>query len=240
MGVTSGISESGLSLFLKYAEGCRMYLEGKGLISDSDRKALDSGQPSYDVLKRVFYVAVPVLERIAEQKGKGKDVFDLEVLREFYSGEHNERKFREGELACLAFPVRVIEKRDHGSERAYLVEMEPVNGIFEVESGLELEPGDWAVMHRISLVERVPEDFALGMAEKLRSLGMDKTYKFPKAAIKYLKALRRGKDNQKQNRRNHGNNKEQQGAQDAGNDKAPHDEGRPEEASDQRAGEAYA
>ena len=202
---------SGLSLFLRYAEGCWMYRHDKGLVSEDDDKTLRSGRPSYEVLKRVFYVAIPVMEKIAANKDK--DIFDIEVLREFYSGEHNERKFNEGELACLAFPVKVLEKR--GSNE-YVIDMEPVKGTFTVSSDLDMEPGDWAVMHRINLVERIPEDFAMAMKSGLEKLGLDKTYKFPKVAIKYLKRL-----SKKGKRDFHGNEQADQGPPDEGTDEAP-------------------
>jgi len=221
--------DRGKGLFLRYAEGCWMYRHDKGLVSESDNSALESGNPSYDVLKRVFYVALPSMESIAKRLGKAGNVFHLDVLREFYSGEHNERKFREGELACLAFPARVLEKRP-GSR--YLIGLEPVAGSFEVGSDLDLEPGDWAVMHRISLVEKVPEGFAMDMAERLRKLGLDKTYKFPKVAIKYLKALK--------SRRYDGRYEKDKVPSDAGKGEAPQAEGRPEEAPVKRPGEAHA
>jgi|GEM_PF-1527480 len=221
--------DRGKALFLRYAEGCWMYRHDKGLVSEADNMALESGNPSYEVLKRMFYVAIPSMESIAERLGKAGNVFDLDVLREFYSGEHNERKFREGELACLAFPARVLENRPASR---YLIGLEPVAGSFYVESDLELEPGDWAVMHRINLVEKVPEGFALELAERLRKLGLDKTYKFPKVAIKYLKSLK--------SRRYNGFDKKDQGPSDAGKGEAPQDEGRPEEATVKRPGEAHA
>jgi hypothetical protein len=221
--------QAGLSLFLRYAEGCRMYLEDKGLINDKDRKELDTENPAFEVLRKVFYVAIPVMEKIAESKGK--DVFDIEVLREFYSTEHNERKFGEGELICIAYPARVIERRKHGNENGYLIELEPVKGLIEISSDLDLKPGDWAVMHRINLVEQIPEAFALEMADKLRKLGLDKTFKFPKVAIKYLKKLKSGFN---------GTNKKNQGPSDEGKGEASPHPGGSQEDADQGSGEAYA
>jgi len=240
----------GMGLFLRYAEGCWMYMHEKGMVSEADNGALASGRPSHEVLKRVFYVAIPIMERIAA--AKGKQLFDLDVLREFYSGEHNERKFREGELACLAFPVKVLEKKGASS---YFVDMEPVLGKFWVESDLDLKPGDWAVMHRITLVEQVPERFALEMAGKLRKLGMDKTYKFPKVAIKYLKRLKRptgldgskslkgkayGMQGIKEMMESVDYDKENRSAHDKGRNEAREHHGRPQEAAVQGYVEAYA
>ena len=212
-----------------------MYRHDKGMVSEDDNRALHSGRPSYGVLKRVFYVAIPSMEKIAKQMGKDRDVFDLDVLREFYSGEHNERKFKEGELACIAFPVKVLEKKSNGSCCSYLISMEPVLGKYWVESDLELEPGDWAVMHRINLVEQVPEGLAMAMKAGLEKLGLDKTYKFPKVAIKYLKELR-----DKRTRDFHGNEQADQGPPDEGKDEASEDQGGPKEIPDKGSGEAYA
>lgn len=177
---------NGMELFLRYAEGCRRYLEDGGLISDDDRKALDSGGPSYEVLRKVFNVAIPSLEKTA--KRMDRDVFDPEVLREFYSGEHNERKFREGELACLAFPAKVA-KSDKGR---VMLNLEPVNGEFWSASDKDLGVGDWVTVHRLIVVEKITQDFAIKMAARLEALGLSKAYKFPKAAIKYLERLNAG------------------------------------------------
>jgi len=180
------MNDSGLKLFLRYSRGCRMYLEDKGMLDRSDRKALDSGSPSYEVLRKVFNVAIPSLEKTA--KRMSRDVFDPEVLREFYSGEHNERKFREGELACLAFPAKVA-KVDKGR---VMLNLEPVTGEFWAASDKNLDVGDWVTVHRLIVVEKIPQDFAIKMAARLEALGLNKAYKFPKAAIKYLERLNAG------------------------------------------------
>ncbi|RLI96437.1 MAG: hypothetical protein DRO99_04460 [Candidatus Aenigmatarchaeota archaeon] len=180
----------GKGMFLRYAEGCKFYWEDKSLLSDRDKKDLESGNPKHETLRRVFYVAVPVLEAMAKESGR--DVFDRDLLREFYSGEHNRRKFEEGQLACLAFPARVLEK---GGGRL-LVDLEPVTARVWVEDDIDAGPGDWVVFHRMILVERITEEFAMEMKRGLMELGLNKAYKFPKAAIKYLRELkRRGRGN---------------------------------------------
>jgi len=176
-----------VDLFLRYAEGCRCYLEDKGMISEQDKKSLDSGNPSYEVLRRVFYVAVPGLEKLA--KKMGRNVFDHDVLKHYYAFDHNERKFREGNLICLALPARILETNGKNS---YFIELEPVRGKFQIFSDLNLEQKDWVMFHRINLVEKIPEKFAEQVAEFLQKLGLDKSYKFPKVAIKYLKRLQTG------------------------------------------------
>ena len=199
------------------------------MISADDRRGLDSGDPSYETLKRVFYIAMPAMEKISIKMGK--DVFDINVLREFYSNEHNERKFKEGELICLAFPAKILEN----AGRNYEIELEPVKGRFRIESDIEAGVGDWVVMHRINLIERIPEEFALKMAVRLQNLGLDKTYKFPKVAIKYLKALK-----ESSNRRYNGNQQKNKGPSTEGQNKAQVDSGRQKETTEQGSGEVYA
>lgn len=172
-----------VKLFLRYAEGCRCYLEDRGLISREDSEKVKSGRADMETLRRVFYVALPGLEALGRKLGK--DRFDPGVLRQYYAFEHNKRKFREGNFICLAFPARVLEAEG----RRYLLELEPVRGKFQVSSDLELKPGDWVMFHRINLAEKIPGDFARKAAEFLQELGMDKSYKFPKVAIRYLKRL---------------------------------------------------
>lgn len=174
---------AGLELFLRYAEGCRCYLEDKGLISREDSEKVKSGRADMETLCRVFYVALPGLENLA--KKLGKDRFDPDVLRQYYAFNHNEKKFREGNLICLAFPAKVLEI----SGDQYFIELEPVRGKFRVSSDLGLKPGDWVMFHRINLIEKIPEDFAGKVSEFLQKLGLDKSYKFPKVAIRYLKRL---------------------------------------------------
>jgi hydrogenase maturation factor len=233
--------ESGKELFLRYSHGCRMYCEEKGMISADDLAELDRGNPSYEVLRRVFYVAIPSLENIAERMSKELDrkmgVFDLDVLREFYSGEHNERKMGEGQLVCLSFPAKVVEV-DDSKENNYRVELEPVKGGFWAESHLNLNVGDWVVMHRADIVEKIPGDFAVDMKARLAKLGLDKTYKFPKVAIKYLKQLRKSSENKIG--RSHGNEQADEGAPDEGKGEAQVYQGGPQGAPDQGPGEADA
>ena len=98
----------GLSLFLRFAEGCRLYLEKNSLISDEDNRVIKSGKPSDEVLKRVFFVAYPGLMGVKERLGK-KDMFEADVVREFYSFDHNKRKIEQGDRFCLAYPAKVME-----------------------------------------------------------------------------------------------------------------------------------
>lgn len=208
---------AGLELFLRYAEGCRCYLKDKELISKKDSLAVKSGRADLETLRRVFYVALPGLESLGRKLGK--DRFDPEVLRQYYAFSHNEKKFKEGNLICLAFPARVLEARrvvtaEGGLERrftrcafisradaqdsvmprkakvSYMIELEPVRGKFLVSSDLDLKPGDLVMFHRINLVEKIPEDFARKISEFLQKLGLDKSCKFPRVAIRYLERLR--------------------------------------------------
>ena len=173
-----------MKLFLRYAEGCRCYLEDKGLISREDSEKVKSGGADMETLRRVFYVALPGLEALGRKLGK--DRFDPDVLRQYYAFEHNKKKFREGNLICLAFPARVLEAEG----RKYLLELEPVRGKFRVSSDLKLKPGDWVMFHRINLIEKIPQDFAGKASGFLQRLGLDKSYKFPRVAIRYLERLR--------------------------------------------------
>jgi hydrogenase maturation factor len=174
-----------IALFLRYAEGCRCYLEDKGLISREESELVKSGRADMRTLGRIFYVALPGLEKLGREMGK--DRLDTGVMRHYYAFEHNKKKFDEGNLICMAFPARILEIKD----KECMIELEPVSGKFRVSSGLRLKPGDWAIFHRINLVEKIPEDFALKAAEFLQGLGLGKAYKFPKVAVRYLERLQK-------------------------------------------------
>ena len=181
---------NGFELFLRFAEGCRCYLDDKSLISASDNKKLlecikKKEEPPRDLLKRVFYVAYPDLE----EKGNilGKDPLDPNVVREYYAFRHNRMKFDQGNMICMAFPARVLEKR----KKTYLLNLEPVNGLFWVSSDLSLNKGNWVIIHRINIIEKITEEFVNKAIKYLKDIGLSKDYKFPKVAIKYLLRLQK-------------------------------------------------
>ena len=168
----------GMELFLRFAEGCRIYLEKNGLITREDNRAILSGNPSMEVLERVFFVAYPGLQKVMERLGTG-DMFDTDVVREFYSYDHNKAKQGQGELFCLAYPARVVDKRD----KYYMVSVEPLEGSFWLKSDLELRVDDWIVLHRGIIVEKISENFARKLARFLSELGISKKESFPKSAL---------------------------------------------------------
>ncbi len=182
--------EKGFDLFMRFADGCRCYLIDKGVITKEDNLAImdyfkTGKRPDSDVLRRVYYVAFPGLEI----KGKriGRDVFSPEVVRKFYAFDHNRMKVEQGNYVCIAFPAKVLKKRD--SE--YLLELSPVRGSFCIDSDLDLKPGDWVIVHRMNVVEKVSEEYAKNISDNLKRLGMNKEMRFPKKAIEYLKELKR-------------------------------------------------
>lgn len=185
----------GFNLFMRFADGCRCYLKDRGILSKEDDKVIldyfrSGKRPDQDVIKRVYYVAYPGLEKTSQSMGKG--MFDPDVVREFYAFDHNKMKVEQENYICIAFPAKVLEKR--GKE--VMVELSPVTGKFWIESYIDtgLEPGDWVIVHRINIVEKIPEDYAMKISEHLKNLGMNKEMKFPKVAIKYLKGLLKGCD----------------------------------------------
>ncbi|UCD07385.1 MAG: HypC/HybG/HupF family hydrogenase formation chaperone [Candidatus Aenigmatarchaeota archaeon] len=180
----------GFDLFMRFADGCRCYLQSKGVISREDNQAIldyfkTGKKPDSDVLKRVYYVAFPGLEVVGERLGKR--MFDADVVRKFYAFDHNKMKVEQGNYVCIAFPAKILEKRD--SE--YLLELSPVKGNFCIDSDLDLKPGDWVIVHRMNVVEKVSEEYAKNISDNLKRLGVDKEMRFPEKAIKYLKELKR-------------------------------------------------
>jgi len=185
------IQNDGFDLFMRFADGCRCYLKDKGILSEDDDKVIldyfrSGKRPDQNVIGRVYYVAYPGLEKTSQRMGKG--MFDTEVVREFYAFDHNRMKVEEGNHICVAFPAKVLERR---GERV-MVELSPVTGKFWVEPDIEteLETGNWVIVHRINIIEKIPEDYAMRISEYLKNLGMNKEMKFPKVAIKYLKELK--------------------------------------------------
>lgn len=195
----------GFHLFLRFADGCRHYLADRGVISAEDSEAIARylrnrhEVPSEDLVRKIYYMAYPDLVRIMEEEGR-RSPFERDAVRRFCLIDHNTRKFREGNLVCIAYPGRVMETvkraRPAGRDKGVLeqvyearVSLEPITGILTLEPDIPLKEGDFVMVHRLKVIEKLPKvwyDRAIG---HLRELGMDKTFKFPKAAIKYLEKL---------------------------------------------------
>jgi len=192
---------TGLDLFLRFAEGCRKYLEDNNRISKKDNKEIkeylygNGDPPSKKTLKRVFYAAYPGIEKVCRETGKSS-IFDPSVVRTYYAFAHNRKKHAEGNLICIAYPAKVIEKRPLWTRKKtimdfkYEIELEPVLGRVWIESDIPLKKNDWIVFHRAFVVEKISKQFADRMIQFLsQELGLDKSYRFPKKAIKYLNQL---------------------------------------------------
>lgn len=200
-------SFSGFDLFLRFADGCRHYLEDRGAISREDSQEIrlyleNRGmRPSEETIKRVYYVAYPGLERVRKRLHR-RSIFERDAVREFYGFDHNRMKFEQGNLICIAYPARVREaaplkagshdQPGSGKARGFsaLVDLEPLTGIFRLRSDIPLKRGDWVVVHRMSIIERVDKAFADRIAGYLRELGLGKERAFPRKAYKYLIGLR--------------------------------------------------
>jgi hydrogenase maturation factor len=204
-GASSMSSEgpSGFDLFLRFAEGCRHYLEDRRVISEEDSREIrlyleNRGvSPSEKTIKRVYHVAYPGLQRVCARLHR-QSIFERDVVREFYAFDHNRMKLEQGNLICIAYPARVREvgpARRGSHDRkprppSVLIELEPVTGIFRVDTDLPLRKGDWVMTHRMQIIERIDKAFADQVIGYLRELGLDKSRKFPRKAYKYLTDLR--------------------------------------------------
>ena len=179
----------GFDLFMRFADGCRCYLQANGVISREDNQAIldyfkTGKKPEERVLKRVYYVAYPGL---LKTKGKlKKRMFDADVVREFYAFDHNKMKVEQGNYVCIAFPARVLKKRD----KEFFLELSPVRGRFWADSDMDLKPGDWIIVHRMNIVERISGGHAKRVSDYLKKLGMNKEMRFPEKAIEYLRNLK--------------------------------------------------
>jgi len=176
-----------MKVFLRFAEGCRCYLDDVGVLKPRDNKAIKSGKPDRETLKRVFYMAYPEMEK--EAKRLKKPLLNQEVLRQYYCFRHNRMKHDDGHYACMVFPGYVIGRLNN----EYVIELEPIEGAFRLSSKLNLKHGDWVLVHRLNIVEKVPAKFALEVADYLKKLGMGKHLKFPAETMKYLKRLKQRK-----------------------------------------------
>jgi len=185
------IRRDGFDLFMRFADGCRCYLQDRGLLSKEDNQAIldyfkTGEKPEPDVLRRVYYVAFPGLE--IKGKRVGREMFDVDVVREFYAFDHNKMKVKQGNYVCIAFPARVLERK--GKE--FFLELSPVKGSFWANSNLNLKQGDCVIVHRINIVERISEEYAKKVSDYLKKLGMNKEMRFPEKAIEYLRSLKNG------------------------------------------------
>lgn len=188
---------SGFDLFLRFAEGCRHYLEDKRHISKEDnleiRLYLENRglRPSRGTIKRVYHVAYPGLQGVRKRM-KRESIFERDVVREFYAFDHNKLKFDQGNLICIAYPARVREVKQNrkGNNWHALIELEPVTGIFKVETDIPLRKGDWVMTHRMNIIEKIDKAWADTVINYLRKLGLDKKRAFPRKAYKYLTDLK--------------------------------------------------
>ena len=143
--------------------------------------------------RRIYYVAYPGLERVRKRL-KRRSIFERDVVREFYAFDHNTMKFEQGNLICIAYPARVRDagtlKTKGGLKKRVLVELEPVTGLFTVETEIPLSRGDWVIIHRMNVIEIVDKAFADRVMAHLRKLGLDKKRVFPRRAYKYLTDLK--------------------------------------------------
>lgn len=187
----AGIDENGFELFIRFAEGCRCYLISKKLLPEDDNKILDKyfrerriTKQLLETIKKTFYVAYPGLERVGKQLRKS--MFDPQVVREFYAFEHNEMKLKQGEAICLAYPAKIVEKHEKDS---YMIELKPIHGRFWVKSDIRLDAGDWVIIHRLVLVEKISSSFAERVVKYMENLGLKRDYKFPKKSVKYMESV---------------------------------------------------
>ena len=199
---------NGFDLFLRFADGCRHYLDDRGTISEEDSNEIrlyleERGvKPTDELLRRVYHVAFPGLEKVRSRL-KRQSIFERKVVREFYAFDHNRMKFRQGNLICLAYPARVrqvkLEKppkpgKPSSDTCTVVVELEPVSGMFQIECDFPLKKGDWVTVHRMRIIERIDKAFADRTITYLHKLGMDKSRKFPRKAYKYLLNLKDSSD----------------------------------------------
>lgn len=195
----------GFHLFLRFADGCRHYLADRGFISSEDSEAIAGylrsreEVPSEDLIRKVYYVAYPDLVRIMDEEGR-KSPFERDAVRRFCLIDHNTRKHEEGNLVCLAYPGKVIKAdsraRPAGRDRGVLeevyevqVSLEPITGIVTLHPDIELKGGDFVMVHRLKVIEKLPKAWYDRAIQHLQGLGLNKTFKFPKSAIKYLEKL---------------------------------------------------
>ncbi|MFC2143908.1 HypC/HybG/HupF family hydrogenase formation chaperone [Candidatus Aenigmatarchaeota archaeon] len=186
--------KDGFGLFMRFADGCRCYLMDKGVMSEDDNKAIINyfrlgKEPDQNVVKRVYYVAWPGLEQTSERMGKG--MFDPDVIREFYAFDHNTMKVEQGNYICIAFPAKILEIKGN----QIFVDLSPVTGKFWIESdpdtGTDLKKGDWVIIHRMNVIEKISAEYAKRVSDHLESVGMKREMRFPRKAIKYLNELKK-------------------------------------------------
>ncbi len=202
----NGQDSDGFRLFLRFADGCRHQLEHDMRVSQPDAVVIHDylyrggARPSESVVSRVYHVAHPGLETVRKRLGR-KSRYDPDVVREFYSRDHNRMMFDRGNLMCIAYPAKVLgvsETRPGSSRKPSepqpacraRVGLEPVTGIFELPSDLSLKEGDWVTVHRMSIIEKVYPEFAREAEGFLMSLGLGKDRAFPEKAFKYLTEIR--------------------------------------------------
>jgi len=195
----------GFHLFLRFADGCRHYLADRGVISAEDSATIAEylrnryEVPSEDLIKKIYYMAYPDLTRIKEEENR-RSIFERGAVRRFCLIDHNTRKHKEGNLVCITYPGRVVEAkkrtRPFGKDKSILEEvnevrisLEPITGIVTVNTDLDLKAGDYVMVHRLKVIEKLPKVWYDRTIQHLTELGLNKEFKFPKTAMKYLEKL---------------------------------------------------
>jgi hydrogenase maturation factor len=200
---------NGFDLFLRFADGCRHYLDDRGTVSMEDSSEIRAyleergARPTDDLINRVYHVAYPGLQKVCSRLKAGS-IFERRVVREFYAFDHNRRKHEQGNLICMAYPARVMsvmEVSKPGVASRAVISMEPLTGMFTMDCDFPLKPGDWVIIHRMRIIEKVDKAFADMLIAFLRKLGFDKSRKFPRRSYKYFLDLKCSSDKMHLNNR---------------------------------------
>lgn len=154
--------------FIKYAYPCAHILcTVRGDVSEEEFKemedaAIHNKAMDRDYLERVFFRAFDRIKKIAEERGKDK--WDLEVIKEYFVGRHNSvlmdsdypESFRE---MCRTYKAEVVSEEDGEIVVKYLSEdgKEKKRKV-KKDYFPELKIGDKVIIHWQYAVERIKKD----------------------------------------------------------------------------------
>ncbi|MEM5798788.1 MAG: hypothetical protein QW703_01605 [Candidatus Aenigmatarchaeota archaeon] len=147
----------GKQLFYRYALSCIRDAELEKRINNIEREILLEQKADDKLLEKAF----PHAWQGAKTESKG---ISCQSVRRYFWFKHNSAQCKRP--ACIAWPAQVKEKKNDG----WFVELKPICKVMWVRTDLKLKTGDWVIVHRQVVAEKVSKADADKVTKFLKSL----------------------------------------------------------------------
>jgi|GEM_PF-4255338 len=148
----------GKKLFYRYALSCIRDAVLQGRITAAERDTLLAEKADENLLKKAFPDAWPGVKA-----GKRKPT--RESVRNYFWFEHNRNVCRKN-LACMSWPAQVKKRKSGG----WIIELKPICKLMWAKTELDLKEGDWIIIHRQVIAEKISQKDAEKVAKFIQEL----------------------------------------------------------------------